>query len=448
MQERFAFISLALSGPRPTRDRIRSLALVLVDDDQRVAQWQLDLHASSALSGEQAHELMVRLLGRRLVARNARLTLAFLRNALRLRGDDLKARDILCYTRLKNQLNLTSVVRSPTTTMFEAPGTDAAALALFHDWQSLRQQAAPEMWQAALDKQRRLPSWPAQLKRELYSALPETPGVYLFYGEHSALLYVGKSINLRARILSHFADDFRHDKEMRLAQQVQHIEWEETAGEVGALIREAQLVKARMPLFNRRLRRTSRLYTYYWSAEVDAPPKLVELTQAYIEHAGQHFGLFRRPQQAEAALRQRIEADQLCPKLCGLEHSRGACFAYALGRCRGACCQQESLASHQQRLAQALASLQLAVWPYPGAIAWREGQGPYHWHLVDQWCYLGRIEAEQLPEQIPLEAAVRLDLDLYAILRRALQDSTEWVDISQRVLKKDGDRPAVSGLPA
>ena len=51
-------------------------------------------------------------------------------------------------------------------------------------------------------------------------------------------LYVGKSINLRERVASHFSSDYRSANDLRLSSEVVRIEFEETAGELGALLRE------------------------------------------------------------------------------------------------------------------------------------------------------------------------------------------------------------------
>ena len=85
--------------------------------------------------------------------------------------------------------------------------------------------------------------------------LPEAPGVYLFYGENPLPLYIGKSINLRERVGAHFSQDWRSETDLRLSQEIRRIEHEETAGELGALLREAVLIKSRLPAHNRALRR-------------------------------------------------------------------------------------------------------------------------------------------------------------------------------------------------
>ena len=60
---------------------------------------------------------------------------------------------------------------------------------------------------------------------------------------------------MRSRVMSHFADDLRSARQMQLAREVRSIDWERTAGELGATLREAALVKELLPAFNRKSRR-------------------------------------------------------------------------------------------------------------------------------------------------------------------------------------------------
>ena len=57
------------------------------------------------------------------------------------------------------------------------------------------------------------------MQQDVLDAIPDTPGVYLFFDERDAPLYVGKSINLRTRVLSHFSADHSSSREMQIAQQ-------------------------------------------------------------------------------------------------------------------------------------------------------------------------------------------------------------------------------------
>lgn len=92
--------------------------------------------------------------------------------------------------------------------------------------------------------------------RSFLSELPTRPGVYLFHGESDTMpLYIGKSVNIRSRVLSHL----RTPDEAAMLRQSRRISWICTAGEIGALLLEARLIKEQQPLFNKRLRRNRQL---------------------------------------------------------------------------------------------------------------------------------------------------------------------------------------------
>ena len=158
------------------------------------------------------------------------------------------------------------------------------------------------------------PAVPAGLPEGALDDIPEAPGVYLFYGENGAVLYVGKSINLRSRVLAHFTGDHRERQDMKIAQQVKRVDWVETAGELGALIEEARLVKKLAPVYNRRLRRTTELCAWRWRAG-GSRPRPAAGNGAELEQGGfdDLHGLFRSRAAASRALREIATAHQLCP---------------------------------------------------------------------------------------------------------------------------------------
>ena len=73
-------------------------------------------------------------------------------------------------------------------------------------------------------------AYPAHL-RECAGELPEAPGVYVFHGEPEDRLplYIGKSVRIRSRVLSHL----RNPEEATLLRQARRISFTLTAGEVG-----------------------------------------------------------------------------------------------------------------------------------------------------------------------------------------------------------------------
>jgi Excinuclease Cho len=268
--------------------------------------------------------------------------------------------------------------------------------------------------------------YPEHLRPSL-EALPSLPGVYIFHGESDTLpLYIGKSVNLRSRVLSHL----RTPDEASMLRQSRRITWIRTAGEVGALLLEARLIKEQQPLFNKRLRRNRQLCSLLLT---QSQPQVVYAKEIDFSHQHGLYGLFANRRAALQALTSLADEHQLCYGLLGLETlTRGrGCFRSALRRCAGACCGKESLEAHQQRLLSALEKMQLVCWPWQGAVALKETCGEMtDYHIIRNWLWLGSVSTlEEAAELSTLSAA--FDQDGYKILYKPLLDtSTEIIDLS------------------
>ena len=226
--------------------------------------------------------------------------------------------------------------------------------------------------------------------RSFLNDLPTRPGVYLFHGESDTMpLYIGKSVNIRSRVLSHL----RTPDEAAMLRQSRRISWICTAGEIGALLLEARLIKEQQPLFNKRLRRNRQLCALQLNEKrVD----VVYAKEVDFSRAPNLFGLFANRRAALQALQTIADEQKLCYGLLGLEPlSRGrACFRSALKRCAGACCGKESPEEHALRLRQALARLRVVCWPWQGAVALKE-QHPEmtQYHIIQNWLWLGAVNS-------------------------------------------------------
>jgi excinuclease Cho len=113
--------------------------------------------------------------------------------------------------------------------------------------------------------------------------------VYVFHGTGSLPLYIGKSVDIRSRVMSHF----RNPDEARMLAQTQRIEAIETAGEIGALLLESHLIKTQSPVYNQRLRRVKKLCSFQLVPESTGWQALLvdEKTVAYGV-TPQLYGLF------------------------------------------------------------------------------------------------------------------------------------------------------------
>jgi excinuclease Cho len=279
--------------------------------------------------------------------------------------------------------------------------------------------------------------YPHHIDRASLDALPSKPGIYIFRDPNHWPLYIGKSINIRSRVLAHL----RTAEESRMLQQSSYVEFRRTAGEIGALLLEAQLIKDLQPLHNKLLRRTREMCSLRLGADERAIPEIVYARDHDFASTEDLFGLFATRKAALERLRAIVETEKLCPAMTGLETSiRGrACFARQIARCRGACIGEESAQDHAARLRAALEAVRVVCWPYAGPMGFVEDCGDCkQTHVIDHWFYRGSVDhtvGTLLPKQ---SARRRFDVDTYLILIKPfLRGELRLKPITSRWLKKN-----------
>lgn len=459
--EKLAYVDLETTGTRAANDRITEIAIVLVDGHQVCRRWSSLVNpnvsippyiqnltgitnemVSTAPRFEELIDTIDELLDERhFVAHNARFDYGFLKNSYQRAGRNFSF-PVLCTVKLSRRLypqhkrhNLDSLLQRHDLTCESRHRAmdDAAVLPAIVS--SMISEKGLEQVEQAMAHQVKQMSLPPNLADGSIECLPEGPGVYLFYGEKGNLLYVGKSINIRDRVRSHFYSVMKNDREMQMAQQVYSIEHIETTGEIGALLLEAELIKTRQPIFNRRLRRNGRLYTIYWDPETHEKPDIFEVQQLEARAQANSYGLFRNRKNALDILNKLAKDHRLCLKTLGLETGKGPCFSYQIKKCRGACVGEESIEQHQLRLTTALLPIRFQAWPYPGVIGIRERHPSLdreEIHLIDHWLYLGSaVNEEEVHCLLQQQKQAFLDIDIYRILQKHLHKAVDIIHLTQ-----------------
>ncbi|GAB3538516.1 excinuclease Cho [Noviherbaspirillum agri] len=257
--------------------------------------------------------------------------------------------------------------------------------------------------------------YPHHIDRASLAALPSKPGIYIFRGEQDQPLYIGKSVNIRSRVLSHL----RTPEEARLLQQSRHVEFRRTAGEIGALLLESRLIKEMQPLHNKKLRRTREMCTLRLLPGAVAMPEIVYARDHDFAKTEDLYGLFATRRAALEKLREIVDTERLCPALTGLETPmRGrACFARQISRCLGACIGEEPAETHHRRLQAALQEMRIMMWPYAGPMGIvEECDGWKQMHVIDHWFYVGSIDHLSGAPPVRIPARRTFDVDTYKIL--------------------------------
>lgn len=97
-----------------------------------------------------------------------------------------------------------------------------------------------------------------QLKPDLYKSLPETAGIYVFWGGNTLRargpkgrrpIYIGKAINLKRRVSSYF-DLHLEPKTARMVSEANQLSFIRVTSELEALLLEARLIRYYLPQYN------------------------------------------------------------------------------------------------------------------------------------------------------------------------------------------------------
>ena len=365
------------------------------------------------------------------VAHNVRFDYGFIKNEFKRNGLSFRSKHF-CTVKLSRFLfpqqknhNLDSVIdRFSIACPNRHRAFDDAAV-LWEFFKILTKTIDNDLLVEAINKGLRRPSLPVRLSQDTLEALPEGPGVYIFYGSENAPLYVGKSINIHDRVLSHFAADTESSTEMKIAQQIERIETIETSGELGALIKESHMIKTLQPLYNKRLRHARKMVILkrkevngYYSISIE------DADTIHGDELDQILGVFRSKKQVKAYLVELAKEYELCDKLLSLEQTKSACFGHRLDRCKGACIGKEMTAKYNMRFIMAFSKTKVKHWPFEGPIVIKEKSEELDredGYVVDKWCYLGSISEQLGSQNTKLQNDMTFDIDLYKIIDRYLR---------------------------
>lgn len=379
-----------------------------------------------------AKEIILKLQGKLFIAHNVRFDYGFIRNEFARLAYSYKAK-LMCTVKLSRFLysefdghSLEKIILRHQISVPYRHRALADAQATYKFMLVAEHEHGEEKIKSAIAHQYRKESIPAGFDAGLIAELPGTPGVYYFWGENKELLYIGKSINIRKRVLSHFTSDHKSSREMKICQQTRNITFDKTAGELTALILESKKVKELNPIYNRRLRRVTLFHSIHLEEGEDGIliPQIFVVSEMPLEKK-KLYGLFPSNKKAKDSLQAISDEYKLCYQVCGLEKSANrACTSYQLKKCEGYCVGKQAAVIHNVKLIQGLSNLALKTWPYQGPIALIEKCKHNHMeqHLViDNWCILGIADSmEDYAEILTRAVSPEIDKDIYKYLVKAI----------------------------
>jgi excinuclease ABC subunit C len=197
----------------------------------------------------------------------------------------------------------------------------------------------------------------------------DRPAVYQMIAGDGEIVYVGKSKQLRSRLLSYFRAEFPDDKGARILREAERIEWEYVPSEFGALLSELRLIKRFRPRFNVAMKRDGRNYCFIKLTKGPAP-KFVVVRGPGSDDSALYYGPFMGATGVSEALRelndvlglrdcaadQRMHfADQ--PELFDSFPRTPGCIRFEVKKCLGPCVGGCTVHQYDERLSLARAFL-------------------------------------------------------------------------------------------
>jgi DNA polymerase-3 subunit epsilon len=478
--DKMVLLDCETTGGRASYHRITEIGLLVIEDGLVIERWQSlvnperaipagitrltgitqDMVNSAPTFDEIADELLAKLNGRVLVAHHARFDYGFLKREFERAGINYQDKP-LCSVKFSRVLypqykrhGLDHIIRRFGLQIDQRHRALDDALMIFGFFVKSSQIFQSAEIKAVCQQLLKEHTLPSQIRQADINQLPKAAGVYYFYDAKDVLLYVGKSVNIRQRVLSHFSQDHKNHKDLKMSTSIARIEFDQTVTDLGAQILESNQVKRLRPIYNSRLRRVRKLFRITTATHPSGfrYPMIKPVDIEDSDHIVQDsYGLFRSPRHAQKRLQKLADQYFLCHQVLGIEtgqvETAQPCFRYQLKKCLGVCCGEEAYQTHNERLEKALQGYHQKVWPWSGAVLVEERgvEDGYQqqFHLIDQWIYLKSIDSEEqlmdsgyvldkgvnkaagsnLSNDLPAtDRTDQFDLDIYFILVRFLLD--------------------------
>ncbi|KGO85090.1 DNA polymerase III subunit epsilon [Flavobacterium rivuli WB 3.3-2 = DSM 21788] len=280
-KQEYAIVDIETTGGNASGSRITEIAIIIHDGTNVTDRWEtlvnpqkeipLPIFALTGISNDMvrhapvfddiAAKVLQMLTNRIFVAHNVNFDYSFVRHQLEESGFKWTARK-LCTVRASRKIkpglgsyslgNLCQSLHIILENRHRAGGDADATAILFSkllEWDT--EGEITKMVKKTAQDQRLPPNLPPAH----FEQLPEKPGVYYFYNQAQKVVYVGKAVNIKKRIASHFSGHKITPQRQHFLRDIYAISFEVCATELMALLLECTEIKKLWPEYNRALKR-------------------------------------------------------------------------------------------------------------------------------------------------------------------------------------------------
>ncbi|MEP5254252.1 MAG: exonuclease domain-containing protein [Winogradskyella arenosi] len=228
-----------------------------------------------------------------------------------------------------------------------ARGDAEATVILFE--MLLAQPEATTVFTEFLNKNSREATLPPNLPKAAFETLPTTAGIYYFKNKKGKVIYVGKAINIKKRVLSHFYSKTK--KSLDMVRETGDIDFEISGSELVALLMEDAAIKHYYPIHNKVAKRAPQAYSI---VSYQDRKGIIHLASNKGNLVPNPMITFYSLREIRAFLEKLCAKYNLCPKYCHLQEAVTECSHYSITDCRGICRDEESVETYNNRVLEAI----------------------------------------------------------------------------------------------
>lgn len=221
------------------------------------------------------------------------------------------------------------------------------------------------------------------IKKYILNKIPESCGVYYFLNKEQEIIYIGKSVNMYNRAISHFNSDAKKGKKM--LNDLYNVSFVETGSELIAILLEAAEIKKHKPLYNRKSK--AEVFTHTVDL-VLSKKKIIQFKIVPYEESENALVSCATYSTARSYLDAWIEEYTLCLQHCHLTDEGSICFNHQIRQCNGICAGEEEPEDYNKRAEKIV---QRYSYEHPDFILMDKGRTPDERAvvLVENGCYAG-----------------------------------------------------------
>lgn len=296
--------------------------------------------------------------GKVFVAHNVNFDYSFINHQLQSLGYHLNCKK-LCTVRYARKIfpklasyslgNLCRHFEIPLYNRHRAAGDAKATVQLL---ELLRKNDVNNHLHTMLGKQSKEQYLPLHLNKEDIDQLPLTPGVYYFHDAKDKIVYVGKAVQLKKRVTSHFSNNKPSKQRQEFQRNIHRISYQQCGTELMASVLETIEIKRLWPKYNRAIKGYEASYGLYLFEDGRGYMRLA------VDRKHKHLSavhLFYSRHEGVTELKRLVKEFQLCNKLCFIDRSTDPVCSEE--GCRGACTGSEDVAEYNKRVQNAIAQL-------------------------------------------------------------------------------------------